>query len=87
MMGVMHETSALAEGSTSETWRLRWDVVRKRCAEMGAKTDPERAGLMGISRATLNRWRKGIDTTARQERRAAERLGLPRDAMWERVAA
>lgn len=83
----MHETPAPPQGATSETWRLRWDVVRQRCAEKGAITDPERASLMGISRATLNRWRKGIDTTARQERRAADRLGLPRDEMWEQVAA
>ncbi|WP_018251840.1 hypothetical protein [Salinispora mooreana] len=83
----MHETSTVARSVTSDTWRLRWDIVNKRCASLGAQTDDERATLMGISRATLNRWRRGIDTTARQERRAAERLGLPRDAMWERAAS
>lgn len=87
MMGSMHETSTVAHGATSDTWRLRWDIVSKRCTSLGAQTDDERATLMGISRATLNRWRRGIDTTARQERRAAERLGLPRDAMWERAAS
>ena len=84
----MHETSAPPESATSETWRLRWDVVSDRCKQLGATTDPERARLMGISRATLDRWRKGTHTPRFiPAKRAADGLGLPSDAMWERVAA
>ena len=84
-IGPMHDTSAPHAGATSDTWRLRWDVVKERCARLGATTDPARAQLMGISRATLDRWRKGTHAPhLSRARRAADGLGLPSDAMWER---
>ena len=87
MMGVMHGTSAPPVGATSETWRLRWDVVKGRCADLGASTNPERAALMGISRATLNRWRKGSHAPdIARAHRAESALGLDREVMWERMS-
>ncbi|MDM4721118.1 hypothetical protein QTQ03_16495 [Micromonospora sp. WMMA1363] len=83
----MHDTPTLPHSVTAETWRLRWDIVSKRCTALEAHTDDERAALMGISRATLDRWRRGTHAaSSKRERRAAERLGLPRDAMWERAS-
>ena len=87
-MGLMHETSTPLTGVTSDIWRLRWDVVKRRCEELGDSTDPERAARMGISRATLNRWRKGTHAPdIRRAYRAETALGLDHAVMWERVAS
>ncbi|MCG5460804.1 hypothetical protein MED01_004230 [Micromonospora sp. MED01] len=83
----MHETSAPPEGATSETWRLRWDVVGKRCEELGAVSRNAQAQLMGVPRTTFFRWLKGTHTpNLTASRRAADRLDLPSDEMWERAA-
>lgn len=84
----MHETSPPQAGSIHATWRLKWDIVKHRCDALGAHTNPARAELMGISRATLDRWRRGSHAPhLGRARRAASSLGLPSDAMWEQVAA
>jgi hypothetical protein len=88
MMGGMHGTSTPHEGVTNETWRLRWDVVKRRCEELGDRTDPERAARMGISRATLHRWKRGTHAPdISRAHRAEQAVGLAREVMWERVAA
>lgn len=35
------------------------DLFRRRTKALGAKTDPERCAIAGISRASLHRWRRG----------------------------
>lgn len=46
-----------------ETVRLDWDLIERRCAELGANTSAERAHLLGFGRASLYRWRDGGEIT------------------------
>lgn len=87
-MALMVEVLAPQKPLTPEGWRLRWGIVKQRCGELGATDDATYADLLGVSLATLYRWRKGTaDPSFGATRRAAERLGLPSDAMWERASA
>jgi transcriptional regulator with XRE-family HTH domain len=65
--------------------RLR-PLAEEKARELGAKTDEEIAGLLGISKATLHRWRKGTrDVELLKARHAADALGLTVDTTFERV--
>lgn len=58
---------------TPESFR---DVVRKR-AEMAGMTDEERAEAIGVTRQTLNAWRKSGDLRISQLAKLAKASGQP----------
>lgn len=67
--------------------RLRADVFDDLTKELGAESEPERAQLVGISKATLHRWRRRRFTPSlEQAMSVAERLGTTVDELFERVA-
>jgi DNA-binding XRE family transcriptional regulator len=67
--------------------RLRGDVFDELTAERGATSDPERAQLVGISKATLFRWRNRRFTPSLEQAMAvAAVLGTTVDELFERAA-
>jgi DNA-binding XRE family transcriptional regulator len=63
------------------------DLFDKRCEELGATTEQEKAALVGAAVSTLHRFRKG-DMGPRLEvaRRFARRLGVNVDDLWKDAA-
>jgi len=66
--------------------RLRAGVVEDRAGALGARTDVDRARIMGIGRETLRRWREGTPQMPGKARRAASRLGVTVDELFEEAA-
>lgn len=65
--------------------RLRASAEDK-ARKLGAGTDEEIAELLGISRPTLDRWRKGATNVGLNNAQyAADRLGLTVDTTFERM--
>jgi transcriptional regulator with XRE-family HTH domain len=63
-------------------------LFRQRCTALGAHTDHERCQAAGISRATLNRWRRGVrNPQPALMRQTSTRLGCPRDELFREVVA
>jgi len=55
----MNAATAPSASHTASATRLRWDVVERRCHDLGADTDTERGDLLGVNRNTILRWRHG----------------------------
>lgn len=55
----MNAATTPGTSHTTSATRLRWDVVERRCHELGAKNDTERGDLLGVNRNTVLRWRHG----------------------------
>lgn len=88
MIVLMEDTATPPQSVTLEGFRLRWDAVKQRCGDLGDLTDSERAARLGVSLATLYRWRKGTHAPDIVRAYSASRaLGLDIEVMWERVAA
>lgn len=69
----MTETTATLMGETDAA--LDWDLIEDRCAELGAVTSNDRAVLLGISRASMYRWKAGGPITLDTAAKIAQRIG------------
>lgn len=62
---------------------LDGELFDRRCRELGATTEVQRAALVGVDTATLHRFRKGeMGPRLTVARRFARRLGLSVDQLW-----
>lgn len=76
-----------SDTSAASPVRLRGDIFDQLTSLKGATTDPERARLVGIDKATLSRWRTRRFTPSLEHAlRVAEELGTTVDELFERVA-
>lgn len=56
---------------------LNFEVIDRRCAELGATTDAERAERLGTTASSLSRWRRGVmDITLDRAAQIAANIGL-----------
>lgn len=59
------------------------DLFERRCAELGAHTERDRAALVDVDVSTLHRFRTGeIGPRLAVARRFAKRLNLSVDDLW-----
>lgn len=63
--------------------RLNAELFDRRCEDLGATTEPQRAALLGVNASTLWRFRKGeIGPRLEVARRFAQILGVTVDELW-----
>lgn len=55
----MTASATPATGGAGAACRVNWDVLERRCHELGAETDIARGRLLGVDRGTVRRWRRG----------------------------
>lgn len=76
-----------SDTSAASPVRLRGEVFDELTSRKGATSDPERAQLVGISKATLSRWRgRKFTPSLEHALRVAEKLDTTVDELFEAVA-
>lgn len=74
-----------ARSTTSAACRIRWDVLERRCRELGVgDNDTARGELLGVNRNTVLRWRHGTTGVSLATAiRVAHILGVQVDQLIE----
>ncbi|TDE03426.1 helix-turn-helix domain-containing protein [Jiangella asiatica] len=81
----MPDTAPTPAGRISETFRLRREVYDRLVEAKGAGTVEQQVRLTGVARATLFRIRGGDPPSLTSAVKIADALGVPLNALFERV--
>jgi transcriptional regulator with XRE-family HTH domain len=84
----MPATQAPQNRRSGDTFAVKWDVFDSLAEAHGATTEAQKAGLGGVHRVTLHRYRTGeLEPSPAFIMKAAGRLGVRVEALIPRSAA